>query len=231
MKYIKQIIALIKELRKTPRGRGILFFAVYFVLFAVLFLIIQLSDNKGTYEKDYELGRPYSFDISYIEKGNYHFEYTITKDDVKYLYVGDMDNNKEKFIFNNKEYYYDGDKYYVEDTEVDNPYLYSEFKNIDNIKELLSAATYESKTSYESGFTKFNFLLSSNTINELIYNKQTDIDEEPNSITVSNDSDGIMNEITYHLNSYCKSEETCKDKLEINISYSKFGEIKEIVNN
>ena len=227
---MKQLIELIKELRKTPRGKGILFFAVYFLLFAILFLIIQFSDNTGNYEKDYELGRPYSFDISNLEADNYHFEYTITKDNTKYLYVGDRNDNKEKFIFNNKEYYYDGNKYYVDDKEVDNPYLYPEFKEIDQIEELLSIATYESKTSYESGTTKYNFLLSSNTINELINNKQTDIEEEPNSITISNDGDGIINEITYHLNSYCKSEETCKDKLEINLSYSKFGEIKEIVN-
>ena len=228
---MKQFIELIKELRKTPRGKGILFFAFYFIVFLVLIIILKLNSNNTYYEKDYELGKPYSFNTSYIEKNNYHFEYTITKDNKKYVYIGDKYNDTELFKFNNKEYYYDGEKYYVDKKEVNNPYLYPELIDISNIKELLGQATYDSKTSYESGLTKYNFLLSSNTINLFINNKDTDIDEVPNSITVGTDSSSIMDEVTYHLDSYCEYDKDCKDKLEINLSYDKFGEIEEIVSN
>lgn len=227
---MKQFIELIKELRKTPRGKGILFFAFYFVVFLVLIIIIKLNGDNVYKEKEYEAGRPYSFDTTYLENNNYHFEYIITKDDKKYIYIGDKYNDKELFQFNNKEYFYDGEKYYVDKKEVTNPYLYPELIDIVNIKTLLELATYDSKTSYESGLTKYNFLLSSNTINANVYSKNTDIDEVPNSITIGTNSSDIMDEITYHLDSYCKYDSNCKDKLEINLSYDKFGEIEEIVN-
>lgn len=227
---MKQFIELIKELRKTPRGKGILFFAFYFIVFLVLIIVIKLNGNNVYKEKEYEVGKPYSFDTTYVESNNYHFEYTITKDSKKYLYVGDKYNDTELFMFDNKEYYYDGEKYYVDKKEVANPYLYSELIEIDNIKKLLELATYDSKTSYESGLTKYNFLLSSNTINTNVYSKDTDIDEVPNSITIGTNNSGILNEITYHLDSYCKYDKDCKDKLEVNLSFDKFGEIEEIVN-
>ena len=225
---MKKFIELIKELRKTPRGRGLLFFAFYFVVFAVLIIIIKLNDGNVYTEKDYEPGVAYSFNTSYIEKNNYHFEYIITKDNTKHLYVGDKYNDTELFTYNNKEYYYDGTKYYIDDKEVSNPYLYPEFVDFTNIKSLLKVAKYDSKTSYESGTTKYNFLLSSNTINSLINKKETDIDEEPNSISVSTNTNNIANEISYHLDSYCDYDKSCKNKLEINLTYSKFGEIEEI---
>ena len=228
MKQIKQIIGFIKELRKTPRGKGILFFAFYFVVFAILFIILSIKEPTGLKEKDYELGTPYSFDINYVLNNNYHFEYTITKDSSKYVYVGDRYNDKMLFIFNNKEYSYDGDKYYLDNQEVDNPFLYSELLEFNNTKLLSEEATYDSKTSYNSGLTKYNFLLSSNTINSLIEDKETDIDEVPNTITISTDNGNIVDEVTYHLDSYCEYLNDCKNKLEINLTYSKFGEIKEI---
>ena len=228
---MKQVIGLIREMYKTPRGKGILFFGFYFLIFLILIIIFKFSGDGQYHEKDYELGNSYSFNTSYVENNNYHFEYIITKDNTKYVYVGDRYDDKEIFTFNNKEYYFDGNKYYVDDKEVVNPYLYSKFIDFNNTKSLLEMATYDSRTSYESGVTKYNFLLSSNTINSIFDNKETDIDEEPNSITISTSNNGIMDEITYHLDSYCDYEKDCNNKLEISLNYSKFGEIKEIVNN
>ncbi len=226
---MKQFIEFIKEVRKTPRGRAVLFFAFYFVVFALLFTIISFKSPSNR-DNDYESGRPYSFDISSISKDNYHFEHTIIKDGTKYIYVGDRCNKKERFTFNKKEYYYDGNKYYVDDKEVIDPYLYPEFKDIENIGLLISSATFDSKTDYQSGNTKYNFLISSNTINSIINNKETDIDEKPNDITIDKNTDGIVDEIIYHLDSYCKSDKSCKKSLEINLTYDKFGEIEETVN-
>ncbi|MBR2679064.1 MAG: hypothetical protein IKE63_06565 [Bacilli bacterium] len=227
---MKQFIEFIKEVRKTPRGKAILFFAFYFIVFLVIIMIIRFNDNTS-YEKDYEPGKAYSFDTSLLSKNNYHFEYIITKDNIKYQYIGDRNGNKETFTFNDKKYYYDGNKYYLENNEIDNPYLYSEFINLNNILLLIDNATYDSKTDYQSGTTKYNFLISSNTINSLINNKETDIDDLPNSLTISSDEDNKVDSIIYHLDSYCKSNKECDDNLEIDLSYEQFGEIKEIVNN
>ena len=228
---MKQFIEFIKEVRKTPRGRGILFFAFYFIVFAVLFVIIKINGNTEIKEKDYEPGIPYSFNTGLVNNNNYHFLYTITRDDTKYVYEGDRFENTELFTLNNKEYYFDGNKYYLDDKEVDNPYLYSDLLNINNINLLINSAMYDSKTDYRSGNIRYNFLLSSNTINSLINNKESDIDETPNSITVNSNKDGIVDEFIYHLDSYCKSDKSCKKSLEIDLSYEQFGEIKEIVNN
>ena len=50
-----KLIKSIKELSKTPRGKGILFFAFYLVFFAFVFLFINLTDSTLTYGDDYEL--------------------------------------------------------------------------------------------------------------------------------------------------------------------------------
>ena len=49
-----KLIKSIKELSKTPRGKGILFFAFYLVFFAFVFLFINLTDSTLTYGDDYE---------------------------------------------------------------------------------------------------------------------------------------------------------------------------------
>ena len=227
---MKQFIELIKELRKTPRGKGILFFAFYFIVFLILFIVLSFSKKTGYVEKDYEVGEEAFFNTAPIVGGNYHFIYTITKDNIKYVYEGDRDGNNELFTLNNKTYYYDGNKYYLDNKEVANPYIYSDFINFNNTSLLIENAMLDYKTDYRSGNTKYSFLISSNTINSLINNKETDIEEVPNNIIINSDEDSIVNEITYHLDSYCEYDSNCKDKLEIDLSYDKFGEIEEIVN-
>lgn len=227
---MKKFINLIKELRKTERGKGILFFAFYFVLFAVLFIILGINKNNTLTEKEYEPGNDYLFDTSLIGDNNYHFTYTITKDNVKYVYDGKRYGNTELFKYNNKEYYYDGNKYYLDKKEVDNPYLHSEILNFNNFLLLIEAATPEYKTAYQSGSTKYGFQISSDTINKIINNKETDIGDNPNTITVTSDEDNRVTDIDYDLDSYCLKNSLCKTNLEIELSYDQFGEIKEIVN-
>lgn len=227
---MKQFIELIKELRKTDRGKGILFFAFYFVVFIILFIVIGLNSDNKIYEKEYEPGNEYSFDTDGIVENNYHFIYTITKDDTKYVFDGNKYENTELFKFNNKEYYYDGNKYYVDGKEVEDPYLYKEFININNFIILIENATMDYKTDYQSGNTKYGFLISSNTINSLINNKETDIDEMPNKIIVNTNEEEYVSEINYDLDSYCINNKLCKKNLEINLSYDSFGEIDKIVN-
>ena len=86
------------------------------------------------------------------------------------------------------------------------------------------------KTDYQSGNTKYGFLISSNTINSLINNKETDIDEMPNKIIVNTNEEEYVSEINYDLDSYCINNKLCKKNLEINLSYDSFGEIDKIVN-
>ena len=44
-KFFSNIFKLIKELRKTPRGKGILFFAFYFVFFLVLSIMLRITHS------------------------------------------------------------------------------------------------------------------------------------------------------------------------------------------
>lgn len=228
---MKKFINLIKELRKTERGKAILFFAFYAVFFIILFIILGINRNNTLTEKEYETSNDYLFDTSAISDNNYHFTYVITKDNVKYTYDGKRYGDTELITFNDKEYYFDGNKYYENKQEVSNPYIYPEFINFNNFLVLIEAATPDYKTDYKSGSSKYGFLIASDTINKLINNKKTDIGDNPNTIIVTSDEDNKVSEINYNLSNYCLKNNLCKSNLEIDLSYDQFGEIKEIVNN
>lgn len=232
---MKGFFEKIKELNKTAKGKAFLFFAFYCVFFLIVILISRFSTGTPlNREDDYEPGRDkVSFNIDNILANNYIYAYTVTLDGVKSEYYGQKYDNRELFEFNKKQYYRDGNNFYVKNSlwdKVSNPYLFSEFFDITNISKLMEVATYQSKTSYEDGKKAYNFLISSNTINQMLKNLDSDFLEVPNEITLGVDDSNSVNKIEFDLNSYCTLNKLCKNSLNIKVEYDMFGEVTKIDN-
>lgn len=228
---MKKAIGTIKELRKTPRGRALLFFAFYFVFFIFLMIFSRVNISKKSVTGDYENGLPYNFNTSVVLNKNYKFNYKIILDDNTYTFQGEKYGDYELFKLDQKEYYRDGDVFYQKNDgweKTDNPYIFVNFLNIEKVLDLLKYAMYESKTSYESGKNSYNFLLSTNTINKEWNYINSDFFENPNSFVLATDENNNLNHIVFYLDSYCRLNDLCKNSLTINIDYDEFGTISKI---
>ena len=223
----------LKEFINTPVGKGILFFGFYFIFFIFVFIFIKTGGNHLTKADEYEKGNTQSFYVGSLESNNYGFTYTVTIDQIQYVYSGIRNQNTMSFVYNNQNYYYHNGKYYrndVEWVECDNPIVYSEFLDVPNIISLLGSASYDSNTYYESGKINYSYLLSSNTINSIVYGINSDYFEEPNSVVIGIDEDSELNQILFHLDSFGMLNNISTKTFKITIEYDKFGEIKEIDN-
>lgn len=231
----KNIVSFIKELYKTPRGRGILFFAAYFVFFVVLIILVRTGE-RGNTAGTYETVKSYHFSVNDIASNNYNFSHSINLDDKTFTYSGSRYFNEEVFVFSdslNTLEYYRNDNNYLSKTgdlwlKSDNPYLFPMFFEIQKINEILDKATYISKTDYESGRKVYHFEVSTTTLVSLLENKNVDLDDLPNEVVVTTNEEGDVTEIKLVLNSYCQYQGSCSLGLQILLKYSDYGKIQEI---
>lgn len=227
---------IIKELMGTPRGKGILFFLVYFIFFFVLTIVARSSTPVDPKTREYEKGNPYRFSIQNIVDKNYHFEYEINIDDKIITYKGNRYNNIELFQMsdgiNSVDYYRDRDNYLSKNNQLwlkaVNPYKYYQFMDIENVSNILLKATYVSKTKYESGKEAYNFLVSSATLVELLEGGTLDIEEVPNEVVLFTDDSGYTERIVFGLNSYCLVKGICTLKMSITLKYDNYGKVEAI---
>lgn len=228
---MKDFIAFINEMKKTPKGKAILFFGLYAIFFIFVFLFIKLSSVELSYGDDYEKGSPYNFNIQSLLNKNFNYTYDIYVDGILYKYEGKRNNDSELFDFNGANYYKNSNNYLVNNgtwIRSDNPIMFNEFTDISNIKDIISRSSYESMTTYDNGKTDFNFVISTNTINEIFYNSNTDFDEVPNKIIIGTDENRNVNNISFNLNSFCTNNKMCNYSLEIKLNYNNFGEVYSI---
>lgn len=230
---MKKVIEIFKELKKTPRGKAILFFGGYLIFFLVLTVLIRVSGNNYNSDSSIIDNREL-FSVSDIRDNNYKFTYTVKLDGVDYIYTGTRNNNRILFKFNNLDYFVDGNKFYVNNngtwTESDNPIMFKEFFYGENTSKILNRSSNESNTKYEDGRREFNMLISTNTLNELFTGTLSDFDEVPNKIKVSTTKELNANSIYYNLDSYCILNKLCNTGLTIEVMYDEFGKIEVIDN-
>jgi len=227
---IGEIIKLFKELRKTPRGRAILFFAFYLVFFIVLSIGFRLSPHNVSNNTSEEV----DLNTILVEKyngDNYAYKYVFNIDEVLAFVDGKKSGYREAFSYtildSTKNYYKDMVSYYENDLVVESPNeLLTITSNIDN---LIKEASYDSITNYQSGKEVYRYLISSSNISLLVDKKDLDVSEVPNEIMVTLDDEKVT-DISLNLDSYCVATSKCNSKMRINIKYSEIGEIKEIVN-
>ncbi len=229
---------IVFELLKTSRGRGILFFGFYFVFFLIIICIVRFAPRGTMNGINYEKGNSKQFSIQQILNQNYQFQYHISWDQKKILYQGVKYNQQEMFSKTEElltvDFYRDQDQFLknVEQLwiKADNPYYFFEFIDEKNISDLLDQASYLSKTVYESGKTTYQLQISTSTLVQLFFQQNVDLDDVPNEIMLSVDSNGEVFEINFSLDSYCKYLQQCKDTLKIKLTYDQFGKIEKITN-
>lgn len=224
---------LLKEVQNNPKGKAILFFIFYAFFFLIIICILFFGKRDYTKASDYERGNATIYSSKSLLENNYSFIYSIILDDKVYYYKGKKKDNYESFQYLDKNYYRNGNDFYVEDgtwVKTENPYLYSEFLDTQNINNLISLASYLSKTNYDSGKMTYNYLLSTNTINKAFYDVDSDFLEEPNQVVISTDEEKHINQVLFFLDSYCSLNKTCIKNLKIDIQFDQIGKIEKIDN-
>ena len=228
---MKDFFKKIKEFREKPNGNAILFFSFYFIFFVVVILLLRFSSSKRMLPEYYEKSNTNYIDSDTLSD-NYSYKYTVLLDENEYLIIGKRYKDTELFKFNSLDYYKNGDNYFINNTiwlKTDNPNKYYGFFSDKNIVKLINSSTYENKTDYESGKVVYSFLISTDTINKIVNNIETDNDDLPNRIEITIDDNNIT-KIVYNLNSYCISNNICTKKLKIEALYDDIDNIEEIDN-
>lgn len=225
----------LKELLKTPRGKAMVFFGAYFVFFLIIAVVARTGGTAAGdgRNRKYQTGVENKFSFASIESNNYRFNYTVEIDGVNSAYAGVRTGKKEKITCPSLVEFYGEDGNYFTNTggvwiKAENPFKFTEFSEVTNIKKLVEKATYMSNTSYESGKDVYNYNISSATISKLLDNQDIDIEEVPNEIIVSADKDNYVESVKYVLNSYCKVKGYCVNSMSITLNYELYGEIEEI---
>ncbi len=224
---------VLKDFKENPRGKAILFFLFYFVFFVILILFLRSERVNNSYDvTNYEKG-DYEEEIeTQLLNHNYSFSYSIRLDNITHEYIGKK-NQDELFTYQGFSYYHHGDEFYVfgdEWVKTMNPYLFSDFLDIDKIIQLLSVSYKESVTNYDSGKVVDNYLLSTNRINLMFHNIDSDYMEVPNRVVVSKDENQEITQIHFYLDSYCQLNGMCNQSLDVVLSFDEIGKIEDIKN-
>ena len=232
---IKKFMLFIKNAWKDEQKRAIIMLVLMFFFFG--FVITSVRNNNKNLSNEIsgnEETEIFDFSLSNIKNGNYHFIYSVNVDNNQIIYEGDSENKKELFSINSLDKYYKyGDKYLKDIrgvwSTIDNPYLFSEFKDVDNIERLLKQASFDSMTEYKDNNKVYNYNISTTTIIKELEKQNIDIEDIPNTIRINTDSNNNVIEINYNLSPYSLYKKIGQS-VTICIKYSKFGEIEEIEN-
>ena len=224
---LKKILDFIK----TPKGKAVLFFAIYFIFFLFIGVVFKSSGSTSLVDDN---NSSFDFNLESITNNNYKFTFNILVDDKEIIYNGIRYDDREDVTKDSSiRYYREKDNFFIDSNGVwiksENPYLYNEFYNSDNISSLLASASYVSKTEYDSGKVVYNFSISSASINKLFEENDLDVEEIPNELIVSVDEYGYVNKIKFNLASYCKVKNICVNNMVIDLFYDEYGKVEEII--
>ena len=217
----------LKEINNNNQLKGILFFGFYFIFFLIVIILIRVNNkninNKKIINDDWFIASEY----------NYSFNYIITQDDIEYKYSGDKIGNKEKFEFNGNSYSFDGLKYYSFQNnswvEVDNPYMYKELLDYKKIILLNNNMMLTNTIKYASGRIVNHYIVSSNSINKVLFNKDTDFLENGNNVSISKNKIGNIEKISLKLDDFCKNNGLCNRNLKIDLEYEYYSDYEDII--
>ena len=227
---------LFNKLKSTPRGQALLFFGGYFFFFLFIMIIVRIMGSGSTVGKTYDEAKGYGFSVVNITEDNYSFNHSVLLDGVNSNYKGTRKDGEERLVLANNlgtyDYYGKGIDYFNNKSGLwiksDNPYLFSEFFNIENVTELVDKAKLDYKTDYESGKKIYNFLITSTTIHNYFDGNDMDIADDPNEIVIHVDENDFVEKFEFKLNNYCRAINACINELKITLEYDEYGEIKEI---
>ena len=177
---------------------------------------------------------PYSYGIEQIKTNNFHFVYTILEDDETFVYEGDRNQAVEQFTYQTKtdtvSFYKEGDLFFQlpDVIECPSPYRYSEFLDIKEIHRLLKNSTFLAKTEYSNQEIVYQYQLSTTSMLSLLKDQEVDLMDEVNLLSITL-KDGEVQKVDLDFSSYLSYLKTADATLKIQLVYSDFGKISEIV--
>lgn len=228
---IKITIQNLKKIWKNPRAKGAIILGMYFLFF--LFIIISLRSNPTNYNKEIQPISTLEFSLGNIKQENYHYLYNINYNNSQITYEGNRYAQKELFTKTENyqvENFYNFNGVFLKNinnvwSKIDNPYLFFQFREIENIEKLLKSAYNESKTEYSNKRRVYTYKITTNSIIKILDKKNIDISDIPNTIILTTDYNQQVEKIEIDLSSYMSYKNYKSEKLKITITYSKFGEI------
>ncbi len=223
-----------KDILNDPQKKAILMLVLMFIFFSLLVMGTRSAHNKNS--KETTNHSDFEFSLNKINANNYHYTYDINLDSNIISYEGDRYSTKELFTKNSNgtiEQFYNYNEIYLKNinnvwSKTDNPYLFSDFKMINKIEQILKQSTYISYTEFKDNKKIYTYNISTTTLIKILELVNVDLDDLPNVITITTDKDNNVIQIDYDLSEYSKYKMISTTKATATIKYSKFGEIEEI---
>ena len=231
---------VVNNLLKSERGRAILFFLFYFVFFLVIILMARtnLSNNKNNTNTSNQSTTSIKadYDLKKLEEGNYRFTREETRNSIKTIFTGETNGGRSSFLMTSdngiKNFFSYNDIYLEKENNSYkvsvNPYLYSRLNDYSIIKKILATAHLKAKTTYENGNTIYQYEISSTSLLSIMDNKEVDLDDQVNLISLTTDENKNVVEIIYQLDSYHSYSYNLLEHHNIKVDYSDYGKVKEL---
>lgn len=198
----------------------------YFIFFIVIIFSIRSNQTKNDNLNQNNSNLPFS--ISKIKSNNYDFKYTVDFDDNIIIYQGKNYQNNSLFTVNDLDTYYkEGEVFFKKENEVfvnsDNPYKFSELRNIDIVEKILNQAKLDSHTIYEDSTKIYNYQITTDTLEKIFNNRDIDTDLAVNKITVYVDKLNQASKFTFDFSSYANYKSYILSKGIVEVEYSNFS--------
>lgn len=225
-----------KNISSNSQKKAWIILSIYFIFFAVIIFSIRSNQTKNDNLNQNNSNLPFS--ISKIKSNNYDFKYTVNFDNNIIIYQGKNYQNNSLFTVNDLDTYYkEGEAYFKKENQVfvnsDNPYKFSELRNIDVVEKILNQAKLDSHTIYEDSTKIYNYQITTDTLEKIFNNRDIDTDLAVNKITVYVDKLNQASKFTFDFSSYANYKSYILSKGIVEVEYSNFSgnsPIKENVN-
>lgn len=216
---------------KTPRGKAVLFFGIYFIFFIGLAIFSRVAGTGNSITPQLSVS-PYTYSLEQIANHNYHYQYQYLIDGSTITFEGDRNNNKSLFSDGVISYYQKDDLFMKSQDglwiKCDNPYIFSLLLDDSVLNTIISSATYVSKTELATGEEEINLQITTTTLVKILDGLDVDLDDPVNTIQLKKDSSGEVVEVRYDFTSYALYHGRCSSSFQLILSYSNFGNVKEI---
>ena len=216
---------------KTPRGKAVLFFGIYFIFFIGLAIFSRVAGTGNSITPQLSVS-PYTYSLEQIANHNYHYQYQYLIDGSTLTFEGDRNNNKSLFSDGIVSYYQKDDLFMKSQDglwiKCDNPYIFPLLLDDSVLNTIISSATYISKTELATGEEEINLQITTTTLVKILDGLDVDLDDPVNTIQLKKDSSGEVVEVRYDFTSYALYHGRCSSSFQLILSYSNFGNVKEI---
>lgn len=221
------------ETEDYSQQKAWIFLIAYFIFFAAVIISIRSNNaNNSTKTKEKE----FVFNFENIEKGNYTFRYELFIDNNQVIYEGKR--NKEKSLFTRNingviENYFESSDLYVKQVnnlwiKEANPYPIPKLIDFEYLKEILQKATYDSKTNYSNNSQMYTYIISTTTLMKSYENKDIDIADEVNKISITFDSNKNVGKIEYDFSPYAKYNNIATTIYKFTMTFDNFSDVEEL---